>query len=191
MVMFHGPMAQSLVDVRCPTFTWSSLLAHLMKREEALGSVARGYDAQVVEGVRRGRVTAQLVGGNLSILVSLLGTPFLPALRNKILCLEEVSEKPYRIDRMLTQLISVGALDEVAGFALGDFRDCEYQDASVVERRQTVREVIVERLGRFGKPIVMGLPFGHNPHNCTLPLGALATLNGASGDLCIEEFGVR
>lgn len=191
MVMFHGPMGQSLVDPLCPDFTWNSLLLTLMKRDAALGSIRRGYDAARVEGVRRGVVTAPLVGGNLSVLLSLLGTPFFPSLRNKIVCLEDVSEMPYRVDRMLTQLLSVGAFDAVAGFALGDFKDCEYGVSRSGERRQTLREVVVDRLARLGKPIVMGLPFGHNPHNCTLPLGVRATLDGTKGDLIIEEFGVR
>ncbi len=191
MVMFHGPMGQSLVDTACPDFTWNSLLVTLMKRDAALGSIVRGYDRAQVEGLRRGRVTAPLIGGNLSVLLSLLGTPFFPSFKNKIVCLEDVSEKPYRIDRMLTQLLSVGAFDEVAGFALGNFRDCEYERASSGEQRQTLQEVLVERLYRLGKPIVFGLPFGHNPHNCTLPLGVRATLDGARGDLIIEEFGVR
>lgn len=191
MVMFHGPMGQSLVDGCCPDFTWNSLLVTLMKRDAALGSIVRGYDSAQVEGLRRGKVTAQLVGGNLTVLLSLLGTPFFPSLKNKIVCLEDVSEKPYRIDRMLTQLLSVGAFDEVAGFALGSFKDCEYMATSSREKMQTLREVLVERLYRLGKPIVLGLPFGHNPHNSTLPLGVRATLDGTRGDLSIEEFGVR
>lgn len=190
-VMFHGPMGQSLTDSSCPDFTWNSLLVTLMKRDTALGSITRGYNRTQVEGLRRGKVTAQLVGGNLTVLLSLLGTPFFPSLKNKIVCLEDVSEKPYRIDRMLTQLLSVGAFDEVAGFAFGSFKDCEYAATSSCEKMQTVREVLVERLHRLGKPIVLGLPFGHNPHNSTLPLGVRATLDGTKGDLIIEEFGVR
>jgi muramoyltetrapeptide carboxypeptidase len=190
-VMFHGPMGQSLVDGSCPDYTLNSLLVTLMKRDAACGSIVRGYDSAQVEGLRRGKVTGQLIGGNLAVLLSLLGTPFFPSLKNKIVCLEDVSEKPYRIDRMLTQLLSVGAFDEIAGFAFGSFRDCEYAATPSLEKMQTVRDVLVERLYRLGKPIVLGLPFGHNPHNCTLPLGVRATLDGTRGDLIIEEFGVR
>jgi muramoyltetrapeptide carboxypeptidase len=191
VVTFHGPMAQSLVDPACPDFTWNSLLVTLMKRDAALGSIVRGYSRSQVEGLRRGKVTAPLIGGNLTVFLSLLGTPFFPALKNKIVCLEDVSEKPYRIDRMLTQLLAVGAFDEVAGFALGTFKDCEYERSYSGEPRQTLRDVVIERLSRLGKPIVLGLPFGHEPHNCTLPLGVLATLDGSRGDLIVEEFGVR
>jgi muramoyltetrapeptide carboxypeptidase len=192
VTMFHGPMAQGLVQPDCPNFTWQSLLQNLFKREAAIGSITTGYaGAAAVEGLRRGVVTAPLVGGNLSILLSLLGTRYFPSLAGKIVCLEDIGEKPFRLDRMLTQLIAVGAFDSVAGFALGDFKDCEYPQAIQTEPLQTVRDVIIERLVPLKKPIVFGLPFGHNPHNATLPLGVCATLNGTAGDLVIEEFGVR
>jgi muramoyltetrapeptide carboxypeptidase len=190
--MFHGPMAQSLVQGDCPDFTWGSLLQTLFKRDAALGSIVTSYEhASSVVGLRRGVVTAPLVGGNLTILLSLLGTRYFPSLSGKIVCLEDVGEKPFRLDRMLTQLLAVGAFDSVAGFALGDFKDCEYPPTPNGELRQTVRDVMIERLSPLKKPIVFGLPFGHKPHNATLPLGVRATLNGTAGDLVIEEFGVR
>jgi muramoyltetrapeptide carboxypeptidase len=192
ITMFHGPMAQGLIQPDCPDFTWESLLQTLFKREAALGSITAGYQrAASVVGLRRGVVTAPLVGGNLSILLSLLGTRFFPSLTGKIVCLEDVGEKPFRLDRMLTQLITVGAFDSVAGFALGDFKDCEYPAGLSKEPLQTVRDVMIDRLVPLKKPIVFGLPFGHSSHNATLPLGVRATLNGTVGDLVIEEFGVR
>jgi muramoyltetrapeptide carboxypeptidase len=130
------------------------------------------------------------VGGNLSIINSLIGTPFLPSLAGSILCLEDVGETPFRIDRTLTHLLNVGLFNGVKGFALGTFDKCAYkpQDA---ESLQSLRDVVIDRLRPLKKPIVLCLPFGHIPHNATLPLGATATLDARRGELIIEEPGVN
>jgi muramoyltetrapeptide carboxypeptidase len=129
----------------------------------------------------------------LAVLCSLIGTPFFPSLANKILFFEDIGETPFRIDRNLTHLLSLGLLNSVAGFALGLFKDCAYRPpkpGETIEYRQDLKDVITERLRPLGKPIVMGLPFGHVPFNATVPLGALATLDGTKGDLIIEESSV-
>jgi muramoyltetrapeptide carboxypeptidase len=194
MVTFHGPMLQSLVDADCPDFTWNSLLATLQGAPEALGSICKGYPLRnEIYSLQRGRVTAPLVGGNLAVLCSLLGTPYFPDLSGKILFFEDIGEMPFRIARCLTQLTLTGVLDSVAGFAIGVFKDCEYRPpkpGDFIEYKQTLRDVFADRLKPFGKPIVIGLPFGHLPHNATLPIGSLATLDGNKADLSLEEFGV-
>ncbi len=192
---FHGPMPSALIEPECPDFTWKSLLDTLSGGPGCLGSILSDYpDAtSSVTSLRKGRVTAPLVGGNLAVLCSLIGTPFFPSLKDKILFFEDIGETPFRIDRNLTHLISLGLLDSVAGFALGLFKDCAYRPPKAgepIEYRQDLRDVITERLRPLGKPIVMGLPFGHLPHNATLPVGALATLDGNRGDLILEETSV-
>ena len=131
------------------------------------------------------------MGGNLSILCSLLGTPWLPDFTGAILFLEDVGEPTYRIDRSLTQLGNSGVLSAVAGIALGDFR---YPDA---RRRkdeklgiQIMDEVLAERLSGLGKPVVAGFPFGHIKPKMTVPFGCMATLDGVRGDLVLEESAV-
>jgi muramoyltetrapeptide carboxypeptidase len=192
---FHGPMPSSLVDPECPEFTWNSFLGTLSGAPTSQGSLVSGHsDARsTVISIRRGRVTAPLIGGNLAVLCSLIGTPFFPSLANKILFFEDIGETPFRIDRNLTHLLSLGLLNSVAGFALGLFKDCAYRPpkpGETIEYRQDLKDVITERLRPLGKPIVMGLPFGHVPFNATVPLGALATLDGTKGDLIIEESSV-
>jgi len=149
-----------------------------------------GQAPGAVESIRRGRVTGQLVGGNLTMLSALIGTRFFPSLKGKILFLEEIGDPPFRLDRQLTHLTAIGALDGVAGFALGHFINCEYKPEDR-KGKQNSRDVLVERLSRFKKPVVMGLPFGHGPINATIPLGAKATLDGNRGDLIIEARSVR
>lgn len=124
---------------------------------------------RVVEGEAEG----PLVGGCLSLLVSLVGTPHLPSLAGCILFLEEVGEAPYRIDRLLTQLRASGALAGVAGVVLGEFVDC---DGPAARGAEVAREILRE----LGKPMIVDLPFGHGERNLALPHGARARIrNGA------------
>lgn len=189
---FHGPMPQSLVRSDSPRFTFQHLIDAITGGPLSSGSILNGCGQApgTVEALRRGRVTGQLVGGNLSLLSALIGTRFFPSLKGKILFLEEIGESPFRLDRQLTHLISIGALDGVAGFALGQFINCEFKPDDA-KGKQTSRDVLIERLAGFKKPIVMGLPFGHGPINATIPLGAKATLDGTRGDLIIEAPSVR
>src|SRR6185436_16026993 len=95
----------------------------------------------------KGLARGQLIGGNLSLLCSLIGTPWLPDFRGRILFLEDVGEQPYRFDRMLTHLLNAGLLQQVAGIAVGLNADCEDPKASTSkEYRQTVEDVLHDRL---------------------------------------------
>jgi muramoyltetrapeptide carboxypeptidase len=190
LVSFHGPTLQSLVSDTCPEFTLRSLFETITGGTEALGSILKGYEPTTpIEALVPGVVTGRLVGGNLSILTSLIGTRFFPSLDDCIVFLEDIGEAPYRIDRLLTQLLHIGALQRVRGVALGRFERCEY-GPNDAQTKQSLRDVLIERLTPLGKPIVTGLPFGHSAHNATLPVGGLATLDANAGDLIIEETSV-
>ncbi|MBN1477731.1 LD-carboxypeptidase [Candidatus Sumerlaeota bacterium] len=187
-VTFHGPM----ISANLGTKTWQgsdwaveSLLRCVMARRGAPGPISQGrpefMGSTLVEGVARG-VT---IGGNLSLVGSLLGTPFgLDDTPGRILVLEEVGEAPYRIDRLLTQLRLALKLESVAGIALGQFTGLDEDDERVL------RAVFEDRLGDLGKPVVMGLPFGHEDPAACVPLGAPARLEARSdgtGDLIFPE----
>jgi muramoyltetrapeptide carboxypeptidase len=191
VVCFHGPTAQALSEEDCPAFTIQSLLRTITSNVTAPGSIASGLadTARSVEVINTGEATGPLVGGNLVTLVSLIGTPFMPSFDDSILCLEDVGETPFRIDRYLTQFLTLGLLDKVRGFALGTFERCSYRPEEA-HLKQSLRDVIIDRLKPLGKPIVMGLPFGHARLNATLPIGVQATLSGNRGDLIIEESAV-
>ena len=107
-----------------------------------------------------------LLGGNLAVLVSSLGTAAMPGLRGAILFLEDVAEDPYKVDRFLTQLRIAGVLDAVAGFVLGSFSEAENADA-----------VIADRLLPLGKPLLAGWPAGHGQPHHALPLGLRVRLD--------------
>jgi muramoyltetrapeptide carboxypeptidase len=192
LMSFHGPMLNSdFVRKDFPEFTLQSFLRTLTEPSPA-GSIRQGYHDKTVSVLRRGRASGRLLGGNLSLLCATIGTPFQPSFRNRLLFLEDLDEPPYRFDRMLTHLLNAGLLQQVAGIAIGINRDCvDPHAATAREYRQTVEDVLAERLLPLKVPVVIGLPFGHVPLNATLPIGARATLDGIQGDLAITEAAVR
>jgi muramoyltetrapeptide carboxypeptidase len=129
-----------------------------------------------------GVVEGPLVGGNLSILTRLLGTPWLPDLTGAVLLLEDVGERPYRVDRMWVHLRLAGVFERVAGLALGDFTDCEDPDGGF-----TLRDVLYDLVRETRLPCVGFLPIGHDAINVPVPLGVRARLDGGSGALSFLE----
>jgi muramoyltetrapeptide carboxypeptidase len=141
--------------------------------------------------VRKGVAEGRLIGGKLSVLCATIGTPFEPSFQGKILFLEDIGEKPYRLDRMLTHLLNAGILQQVAGVAVGVNRDCEdTTESKISEYRQSSADVFKERLSGLGVPVVVDLPFGHVDLNVTIPIGARARLDGDNGDLIVLEAAV-
>ncbi len=191
LVSFHGPMLNSdFIKTGCPQFTEQSFL-RAVTVPAAPGGIRQGNSGGEIRVLRAGRVSGRLVGGNLSIFCATLSTPYLPPLRNRILFFEDVDEVPYRFDRMLTQLLNGGHLQKVAGIAIGINKNCKDPKARTCsEYRQSLEDVFKERLLPLGVPVVAGLPFGHVASNATLPLGTLAILDGASGDLILSEAAV-
>jgi muramoyltetrapeptide carboxypeptidase len=128
-----------------------------------------------------GNVKGILLPGNLTVATHLLHTVLQPDLENVILALEDVTEAPYRIDRMLTQWRLMGVLTKVKGIALGRFSRCESDTPSF-----TVEEVLRDRLSDLNIPIVSDLPFGHDGVNAILPVGVAVNLDADQGILSIE-----
>jgi muramoyltetrapeptide carboxypeptidase len=192
LVSFHGPMLNSdLVKKDLPDFTLQSLLKTLMQPSSP-GSICEGYKKKTLAILRRGVVSGPLMGGNLSLLCSTLGTPYQPSFKNRILFFEDLDEMPFRFDRMLTQLLNAGLLQQVAGIAIGINANCKDPTArNAKEYRQTLEDVFKERLLPLKVPIVTGLPFGHNPLHATLPVGVRAPLDAVKGDLTIDEPAVE
>ena len=158
---------------------------------KAAGSICAGYDKKTVAILRGGLAAGRLIGGNLSLLCASLGTPFAPSFNGKILFFEDVSEKPYRLDRLLTQLQNAGIFAQVAGVAVGINRvEEDPAENKTGEYRQSGTDVVNERLSALRVPVVTGLPFGHIDLNATIPVGAKATLDGDTGDLIITEAAV-
>jgi muramoyltetrapeptide carboxypeptidase len=130
-----------------------------------------------------GQANGVLMPANLTVATHLLNTPAQPSLEGAILAFEDVTEAPYRIDRMLTQWRMSGAFAGVRGIALGRFSQC---DPPPNIPSFTVEEVLRDRLSDLGIPIVSDLPFGHDGVNASLPVGVLAQVDGEAGTLSIN-----
>jgi muramoyltetrapeptide carboxypeptidase len=192
LVSFHGPMLNSdFIKKNLPDFTLQSFLRTLMHPSPP-GSIRDGYKQKTVTVLRGGKVSGPLIGGNITLLCAALGTPYQPTFRNSILFFEDLDEVPYRFDRMLTQLLNAGLLQQPAGIAIGINANCNDPKAKGArEYRQTLEDVFKERLLPLKVPIVAGLPFGHIPMNATLPIGVRVTLDALKGDLTIDEPAVK
>ena len=191
LISIHAPMLNgALADPKVPEFTKKSFFRTVMEATPA-GSICEGYQKKTVFTLRGGIAEGRLVGGNLSLICAGLGTPFTPSLNGKILFFEDISERPYRLDRMLTQLLNAGIFSQVAGVAVGVNKDCNEPGAKPGgEYYQSGADVVKERLASLRVPVVVGLPFGHVDLNATIPVGIKARLDGRRGDLIITESAV-
>ena len=147
-------------------------------------ALLRGQPVAPLQGEprRRGIARGPLVVTNLTVATHLIGTPWLPSLKGAILVLEDVGEAPYRVDRMLTQWRSAGLLEHLAGVACGRF---SWAKDDILPGDFTMEEILEERLGDLGIPLVLNLPVGHGRPNQALPLGSQAQLDGQRGLLSL------
>jgi muramoyltetrapeptide carboxypeptidase len=178
----HGPTVTQLD--RGPASLTATAARHALMSGEPVT-----VTAQDEEGTRNlrvpGRATGRLLGGNLTLLATSVGTPFQPDLRGAILLIEDVHEEPYEIDRYLVQLARAGRLDGVAGVAVGQFTDCGTADVY----QPSVVEVLAERLTPLGVPVLGGLPVGHGDQQVAVGLGVPAVLDATAGTLVVEPVG--
>ncbi len=165
LVTFHGPMvAKDIAGGSFESSSWSNALE---------GASDWSLPTDGVEVLRAGRAQGRLYGGCLSMLAASLGTKFEIETDNTILFVEDVAEKPYRIDRMLMQLRLAGKLGNVRGLVFGEMLDC----AQPGRQDYTLQQVITRILAEYKVPIVYGLKSGHvSSGNITLPLGTEAEL---------------
>jgi muramoyltetrapeptide carboxypeptidase len=167
VVSYHGPTARSSLT----GFSRDSLARATVDHRDPCGT------APLAATLRGGRAEGRLVGGNLALLASLVGTPYAPDYTDAILVLEDVGETTYRIDRMLRQLELSGALGKVAGIAFGQFTDgSEPGDAASLP----LDDILAEAADAAGVPAISGIPIGHVDDQWTIPLGARAELDADS-----------
>lgn len=197
LVTFHGPLAMGMSEYAAAAFRkvvmegYSGRIADPPPPDPREGAAGENHR---VFRLAPGRARGRLVGGNISVFSTLVGTPFEPELKGRILFLEEVEEDPYRIDRWLTQFLLSGKLAGLAGVALGTFSKCapaDFKPGYAGLGTWTWQEVCADRLGKLGIPVLAGLCFGHVPENFTLPLGATAELDAEAGTLTLLEPAVR
>lgn len=135
--------------------------------------------------IRPGKAVGRLLGGNLTVLAALMGTPYLPQFDGAILFLEDVDEAEYRIDRMLTQLALAGVLGRVAGVVFGQCTNCRASGSSY--GGFTVSQVLRQHLQPLGVPVYQGALFGHIDDQFSLPVGVRAEIDATLGSIRILE----
>jgi muramoyltetrapeptide carboxypeptidase len=182
-VSFSGPMV-------CDDFTRSEPSEYTMSQFwECIGS-----PTHIVEGRGEGNpaleVSGTLWGGNLSMVAHLVGTPYLPRIDGGILFLEDIAEHPYRIERMMLQLLHAGILHQQKAVLLGNFSGYRLSDYDNGYSFEAMLAWLREECARFGVPILTGLPCGHVPDKAMLPVGGAARLesSGENFRLTIEAY---
>ncbi len=169
LITFHGPMGYSSWNEFSTKQVYNTIIEG--KRTKFLNPAE---EKENLKTLTSGQAKGEILAGNLTVICSLIGTPFEPNWQDKILCLEEIGEEPYRIDRMLWQLKSCGALDQVSGIVLGSFRKCEPE---FPEESFSLIEVINQYFKGQKKPAFKGASFGHVKNKFNLPLGAKAIID--------------
>lgn len=191
LVTFHGPVGISTFNeysVDCfnevLVNAFDNLILYNPKIEDE-------KDKHEIQTIVSGKAAGELIGGNLSVLNSLIGTKFDFNGDGKIIFLEEIGEEPYRIDRMLTQLIQAGKFDKAAGIALGVFKDCEpKENEPSFSSSFSLMEVLFDRLSNLKIPVIYGMSFGHIKNKFTLPVGIKAELDTINQTITLLEKAV-
>jgi muramoyltetrapeptide carboxypeptidase len=188
LVCFHGPVGISTFN----EFSTNYLKDVLISPHDNLELISKPEENNPEPiTITNGKADGELIGGNLSVAVSLIGTEYDIDTDNKIIFLEETTEEPYRVDRMLTQMIMSGKFKNASGIALGIFDNCEpKKDKPSFESSFSLVEVLFDRLSGLGIPIVYGLSFGHIKNKFTLPFGIDAELNTDTKTLTLLEKAV-
>ena len=181
---FHGPM---------PAYDWiheeaydPRTMQHMRRMlMSPIDGVIENFEGFPTQCITPGRAEGRLVGGNLTLLSGLCGTPWMPDVRGAIIFLEDIGEKTYRLDHMLAQLRSVGVFNQCAGVVLGQFTDCPVEHERFgLDLSAVVNDLIVPA----GKPVLMGLQAGHCKPTLTLPLGAWCSMDAGAGLLDIRRI---
>jgi muramoyltetrapeptide carboxypeptidase len=183
LITFHGPMGSSNFtdEVTLKNFTETLMEGYKPYSIKNPPSIA-------LECKIPGTVKGKLVGGNLSLITSTLGTSYEIDTKDNILFIEDVKEEPYSIDRMLTQLILSGKLQKCKGVILGQFTDCTLPH---YERSLTLEQVLEDRILNLRKPTISNFMSGHSYPKLTLPIGAEITLNCTDGIIEVNEQVVK
>ncbi|MEX2456676.1 MAG: LD-carboxypeptidase [Balneolaceae bacterium] len=178
LVTFHGPMGNS---------TWSDLTRKYFHEVLVEGKMSEMKSKSKVKTIQDGKSQGGLIGGNLSILTTSLGTPYQPDTRGGILFLEDIGESSYKIDRMLTHLREAGMMEDLAGFVFGKCTNC----GDGTQPTFTLEEVLKQHIEPLGIPAIYGADISHEDDNFTLPMGLQADLNADDGTITLLEEAVK
>lgn len=180
MVTFAGPMVASDFG-RNFSGVAEELFWRMLTSDKPIGNISK-YFTDKMEAVSAGKAVGRLIGGNLSIISSMVGTKYFPLMEKTILMLEEVEEAPYRVDRMLHQLKYAGVLEKLSGILLGDFSSCK---TGKNIPSLTLAQIFDKLLKN--QPTISNLHFGHVKNPITLPLGMRVKIDTQKKEINILE----
>ena len=164
LISFSGYLMKPRFGRPIVPYTEQSLQDSLDGREQTIGGLETAYQGSAIAG--------RLIGGCLTLVSSLLGTPYFPDVSRSILILEDIGEEPYAVDRMLTSLENAGVFDKVAAVVFGVFLDCKAKDPE----DGTIEDVLNEWKDRIKVPVFTGLPYGHQAGSIVFPIGGEGVL---------------
>ena len=184
LVTFHSAIASSIFNA----FSNSNLTKILFLKDK-FSPVEIKYPT--IKSLVNGQASGKIVGGNLSVIAATLGTPYEIDTKDSILLIEETSEEPYKIDRMLTQLWLAGKLQSASALALGNFKGMDVRKCFYPYKSYTLREIFEQRIIPLKKPTIIGLPFGHTEDKLTLPIGINAEIDATKCKMTLLEPSVK
>jgi muramoyltetrapeptide carboxypeptidase len=185
LVTFHGPMVA--VDFSELSDYNRRLFMKAVASSQPVGRVTNSKQLGKWRAISKGRASAPILGGNLTLITRLLGTKYDPDFRNKILFLEDLNEDIYKIDGMLAQLKLAGILRQVEGVVLAEFLNCRPSKKASL----TLGEVFEQYFASAKYPVIYPVSCGHGKDKITIPLGVKASLNTIRGVFSIDETGVK
>ncbi len=187
LITFAGPMIYPDFSDDVSPFT-EEFFWRIISSNKKIGRLEFPDNAKL-PGMTKGNTSGKIVGGNLSVLNSLIGTAYFPNLKDKILLLEDIKELPYKIDRMLNHLRLTNAFKNLRGILLGRFVDCFEHDP--MKKTLTLGEVMEDYLGKMKIPIIYAFPHGHITDKVTVPIGLNIKMNATKGFVEFSESAVK
>lgn len=178
LTSFHGPNGNS---------DWSDLTKESFQKTLFAAEKTEYKSREEISLIHPGKTTGRLIGGNLSIFTTSLGTPYQPDTKGAVLFLEDIGEAPYKVDRMLSHLTQAGVLKDINGFVFGKCTRCDEKG----EYNFTLNNLFSKYINPLGIPAIYNADIGHEEDNFTLPQGAEVTLDADRGVLTLAESAVK
>ena len=191
LTTFHGPGACSFPEEYLTAYTKAQLEKALCAAEP-VAEIALANPKKYIHAIGSGAVEAPIIGGNMSMICTTLGTPYEIDVTGKVLFLEDVHLEPWYIDHNMAHLMNAGKLAEAAGIVIGECRDCEprtHQPAYYADT--SIEDIFEEYLSPLGIPVLFGYPLGHTADIATLPMGVMVRLDADKKQFAVLESGVQ
>lgn len=191
LVTFHGPgmggfNPEELTDYR------KEYLEKALMSDEPIGEIPLADKKKWINIINEGEAYGEIVGGNLTLMCSSLGTPYEIDTEDKILFFEDLDTEPWIFDHMLTHLCNAGKLQKAKGIVIGECADCvPYKHNPGFQVTFFLEEVLEHFIKPLKIPAIYGLPLGHTEDLATIPIGVKAHLDATNGKLFIDECGTK